>query len=75
MVGGNKLTSVLEFTYVGNTISNNGCIYDEIQRRVFKAGAPFGRLRQRLWNNHHVSMGKKLHAFVMRQLRLTMRIT
>ena len=28
MVGGNKLNSVLEFTYLGSTISSNGCIND-----------------------------------------------
>ena len=52
MVDGNKLNSVLEFTYLGSTISSNGCIDDEIQRRMAKANAFFGRLRQRLWNNH-----------------------
>ena len=59
IVDGNKLNSVLEFTYLGSTISNNGCIDDEIQRRMAKASASFGRLRQRLWNNHHVSMRVK----------------
>ena len=56
MVDGNKLNSVLEFTYIGSTTSSNGCIDDEIQRRVAKPSASFGRLRQRRWNNHHVSM-------------------
>ena len=32
MANGNKLNSVLEFTYIGSTISSNGCIDDEIQR-------------------------------------------
>ena len=59
MVDVNKLNSVLEFTYLGNTISSNGCIDDEIQRRMAKARASFGRLRQRLWNNHNVSMRVK----------------
>ena len=34
MVDGNKLNSVLEFTYLGSTISSDGCIDDEIQRRI-----------------------------------------
>ena len=59
MVYGNKLNSVLEFTYLGSTISSNGCIDDEIQRRMAKATASFGRLRKTLWNNHHVSMRVK----------------
>ena len=36
MVDGNKLNSVLEFTYLGSTISSDGCIDDEIQRRMAK---------------------------------------
>ena len=59
MVDGNKLNSVLEITYLGSKISSNGCIDDEIHRRMAKTSAPFGRLRQRLWNNHHVSMRVK----------------
>ena len=58
MVDGNKL-NVLEFTYLGSSISTNGCIDDEIQKRMAKASASFGRLRQRLWNNHRVSMRVK----------------
>ena len=48
MVDGNKLNYVLEFTYLGSTISSNGCIDDKMQRKMTKASAPFGRLRQRL---------------------------
>ena len=40
---------------LGSNISSNGCIDDEIP----KTNASFGRLRQRLWNNHHVSMRVK----------------
>ena len=71
MVDGNKLNSVLEFTYLGSTISSDGCIDDEIQRRMAKTSASFGRLRQRLWNNHHVSMrvkGKIYRAIVLSTL-------
>ena len=71
MVDGNKLNSVLEFTYIGRTISSNGCINDEIQRRMAKASASFGRLRQRLWNKHHVFMrvkSKIYHAIVLSTL-------
>ena len=59
MVVANKLNSLLEFIYLGSIISSIGCIDDEIQRRMAKASASFGRLRQRLWNNHHVSMRVK----------------
>ena len=71
MVDGNKLNSVLEFTYPGSTISSNGCIDDETQRSMAKVSASFGRLRQRLWNNHHVSVrvkGKIYRAIVLSTL-------
>ena len=41
------------------------------QRRMAKASASFGRLRQGLWNNHHVSMsvkGKIYRAIVLSTL-------
>ena len=56
MVDGNKLNSVLESTYLGSTISSNGCIDDEIQRRIAKASASNSRLRQRLWNNQSTTV-------------------
>ena len=74
MVDGNKLNSVLEMTYLGSTISSDGCIDDKIQRRMAKASASFGRLRQSLWNNHHVSMrvkGKMYRAIVLSTLSST----
>ena len=71
MVDGNNLNSVLEFTCLGSTISGNGCIDVEIPRRMSKASASFSRLRQKLWNNHHVSMrvkGKIYRAIVLSTL-------
>ena len=71
MVDGNKLNSVLEFTYLGSTTSSDGFIDNEIQRRMAKASASFGRLRDILWNNHHVSMrvkGKIYRAIVLSTL-------
>ena len=68
MVYGNKLNSVQEFAYLGSTISSNGCIDNEIQRRMAKDSASFGRLLQRLRNNHHVSTrvkGKIYRAIVL----------
>ena len=71
MVDGNKLNSLLEFTYLGSIIVYHGCIDDDIQRRMAKASTYFDRLRQRLWNNHHVSMlvkGKVYRAIVLSNL-------
>ncbi|KAK2154962.1 hypothetical protein NP493_2121g00005 [Ridgeia piscesae] len=58
---------VVEFTCLGSIISNNGYIDDEKQRRMAKASASFGRLRQRLWNNHYVK-GKIYRAIVLSTL-------
>ena len=44
MVDGNKLNSVLEFTYIGSTISSKGCIDDEIRRpRLVHLSADYAR--------------------------------
>ena len=65
MVDGNKLNSVLELTYLGSTISSDGCIDDEIQRRMAKASASFGRQRQKLWNNHHMRVKGKIYRAIV----------
>ena len=82
MVDGNKLNAVLEFTYLGNTISSNGCIDDEIHRRVAKSSA-FSADNTRdsetttMWPCGLKARNtvKKLHSFMMRHLRSIMRIT
>ena len=70
MVDRNKLNAVLKFTYLGSTTPSNGRIDDEIQARMAKASASIGRLRQILWNNHHVSMRVKGKTLQSRDLRL-----
>ena len=44
LVDGQKLNSVPEFTYLGNTITKDGRIDAEIQKRMAKASTSFGRL-------------------------------
>ena len=71
LVDGQKLNSVPEFTYLGSTVTKDGRIDAEIQKRMAKASTSFGRLRQRLWNNHHVSIrvkGKIYRAIVISTL-------
>ena len=53
------LTHVKEFTYLGSIIANDGHIEAELQKRMSKASMSFGRLRERLWNNHNVSIRVK----------------
>ena len=53
------LNPVKEFTYLGSIISSNGHIEAELQKRMSKASMLFGRLRERIWNNHNVSIRVK----------------
>ncbi|KAK2169580.1 hypothetical protein NP493_1184g01007 [Ridgeia piscesae] len=65
MVDGNKLNSVLEFTYLGRTIASK--IYRAIVLSTFLYGAETLTVYRR--------QVKKLHAFMMRHLLSVMRIT
>ena len=53
------LNHVKEFTYLGSIIASDGHIGAELQKRMSKASMSFGRLRERLWNSHNVSIRVK----------------
>ena len=53
------LNPVQEFTSLGSTIARDGHTEAELQKRMSKASMSFGRLRERLWNNHNVSIRVK----------------
>jgi hypothetical protein len=55
LVDGAALNTVDDFTYLGSIVSKDGRIDSELIKRMAKASSAFGRLRTRLWNNHHVS--------------------
>ena len=55
----NTLNHVKELTYIDSIIANNDHIEAELQRRMSKASMSFGRLRERLWNDHNVSIRVK----------------
>ena len=66
------LTHVKEFTYLGSIIASDGHIEAELQKRMSKDSMSFGRLRERLWNNHNVSIrvkGKIYRAIILSTLR------
>ena len=58
------LNHVKELTYIGSIIASNGHIEAELQKRISKARMSFGRLRERLWNNHNVSIRVKIKSTV-----------
>ena len=65
------LNPVKEFTYLGSIIANDGHIEAELEKRMSKASMSFGRLRERLWNNHNVSIrvkGNIYRAIIMSNL-------
>ena len=65
------LNPVKEFTYLGSIIASDGYIEAELQKRMSKASMSFGRLRERLWNNHNVSIrvkGKIYRAIILSTL-------
>lgn len=62
-VDGSALNRVDDFTYLGSTISKDGRIDSELTKRMAKASSAFGRLRARLWNNHHVSTRVKCKTY------------
>ena len=53
------LNHLKEFTYLGSIIASDGHIKAKLQNRMSKASMSFGRLRERLWNNHYVSIRVK----------------
>lgn len=57
------LNSVTDFTYLGSTISKDGRLDVESQKRMAKASSAFDRLQSRLWNNYHVSMRTKCNIY------------
>ena len=102
VIDNEPLVQTENFIYLGSTVSSSSRIDKELRNRTGKASGAFSKLRQKLWNNTHVSIKakckvyravvlstllysseswiiyrsqvKKLHAYMMRQLRDIMKI-
>jgi hypothetical protein len=62
-VNGQKLQAVDKFTYLGSTLSRAVNIDAEINNRVAKASAAFGRLRENVWERRGLSRTTKLKVY------------
>ena len=62
-IHGQKLVATAKFPYLGSTMSNTATIDDEINLRVARASASFGRLRDRVWNRRGLSFETKLQVY------------
>ena len=58
-VNGQRLNAVNRFTYLGSALSQNATI-DEVNVRIAKASATFGRLHANVWNRRGISLQTKL---------------
>ena len=57
------LTSSSKFCYLGSTINNKATLDDEINVRISKASSAYGKLHDRLWKSHDVSLSTKIMVY------------
>ncbi|BHF71311.1 hypothetical protein SprV_0401436700 [Sparganum proliferum] len=62
-VNGTQLQVVENFPYLGNTLSRNTKIDDEVANRISKASQAFGRLQSTVWNRHGLQLSTKLKMY------------
>ena len=52
-----------KFQYLGSTITEKATLDEEIQFRIGRASSAFGKLQNRLWSSHHVSLKTKVQVY------------
>ena len=62
-VKGQNLQVVDHSTYLGSTLSREANIDAEVNNRIAKASAAFGRLRNNVWERRGISTGTKLKVY------------
>ena len=62
-VKGQRLQVVDKFTYLGNTLSRVVHIDDEVDARIAKSSAAFGRLRGSVWARSGIRLDTKLNVY------------
>ena len=62
-INGQRLNAVDKFTYLGSTLSRNVVIDDEVNARLAKASAAFGRLHKNVWNRRRITTEAKIKVY------------
>ena len=52
-----------KFVYLGSTLSRSANIDEEVSYRIARASASFGRLKDRVWHRHGLSLKTKLKVY------------
>ena len=61
--GDTTLQAVDKFCYLGSVLSSVANIDDDVNARLAKASAAFGRLSKSLWNNHGIRLATKIGVY------------
>ena len=62
-INGQRLNVVEKFTYLGSTLSRCVAIDDEINSRLAKASAAFGRLNKNVWDRRGITTQTKIKVY------------
>ena len=62
-VNGKRLNVVEKFTYLGSTLSRTAVIDDEVNTRLAKASASFGRLHKNVWDRNGITIETKIKVY------------
>ena len=62
-IGNVSLKEVPTFVYLGSTLSNDAMLDHEIEARIKKACSSFGRLYDRVWKNHGLTISTKVRVY------------
>ena len=62
-INGQRLNAVDKFTYLGSTLSRNVVIDDEVNTRLSKASAAFGRLAKNVWDRKGITTQTKIKVY------------
>ena len=63
MIDDKPLKNVKSFVYLGSTVTENAVLDKEIGARIGKASSSFGKLTERLWKEHDISLGTKISVY------------